>query len=428
MEGLDNNGSNERDGRGSKSTKHSEGVPNPKTTLTVITVTPDDLEKYFPLQSGLFSTMSKAESCKVVALIYIVGNKCRLTQNQFTIFTGDGIYRRNDSLVEMYDAPFELVKLTEEVILTGALDELFSDYCNKKVRVQICPSLGIVNTQWEDSAHSFLSKRGHQVITTFEPEFAPDEHLPDLGDDDDVDPDTRAAFVLAHRQELGLEPKAAEKHIQTQEQGYGEPAYHQQQPIGASQAGYQVQCNYIDRASTETELLKSKIIDLASTAKRGTAMHFLNIGVMADELLRRGVAHDSYEVFIEEQINHLLIEGLHESGNYEANHSIGRGDLTGTEIVEKICARLQTADDITAKLESILSITKHTSNFLMSNQPYKFGDMAIATTHVPSSDEKKEGRKVVSFGDETSKKNDQKTSVLNQGKSVQWSAFKKKEY
>lgn len=427
MEVVDNKGSDGKGGEMTKSTKNSGRSSKSKSTLIVITVTPEDIEKYFPLKSGVFPTMNKAEICKIVSLIYIVGNKCRLTQSQFSVFTGDGIYMQNDNLVEMYDAPFELIKLTEEVILTGSLEELFSDYCRTKVIVQICPSLGIVNTQWEESAHSFLDKRGHQVITTFEPEFAPNDYLPDPGDDDEVDPETRAAFILANRQELGLEPPAEGQTTPTNEQGQGEPMCNYRTPLGSPQGKgndrFQLQNNFIDRAPTEVELLKFRIIDLAHNAKRGTAMHFLNIGVMADELFRRGVTTNSCEVFIEEQVNHLLIEGLHESGNYEATHSIGRGDLTGAEIVEKICTRLQTTDEISAKLESILTVTKHTSNFLMSNQPYKFGDMAVSTTHVPTEEERES--KAVSFGESSTKRD--KKQPTDTGKTIQWSAFKKKD-
>lgn len=435
MEKMDNTRCDDKDPGKSRSTSIQGGIPNSKPTLIVITITPEDLEKYFPLKSGIFSTMSKAESCKLVALIYIVGNKCRLTQSQFRIFTGDGIYKKSDVLVEMYDAPPDLVKLTEEVILTGSMDELFSDYCKQKVLVQICPSLGIVNAQWEESAHLFLSKRGNPVITTFEPEFAPNEYLPDPGDDDDVDPEIRAAFVKAHRLELGLGTSLAVENNPVHDQGQGEPAHHQQQPSDSSSkskkedqsdGGAKLQTNYIVKPSTELELLKSRIIEMSHDAKRGTALHYLNLGVMADELIRRGVAHDSCEAFVEEQVNHLLIEGLHESGNFEATHSIGRGDLTGPEIVDRVCTRLQTTDEISAKLESILSITKHTSNFLMSNQPYKFGDMAIATTYVPQVEENvnEEGKKSVSFSDGT--KNSDQEQPSKQGKTVMWSAFKKK--
>lgn len=435
MDRMDNTRCDDREVGKARGTTVKGGIHSSKPTLIVITITPEDLEKYFPLRSGIFSTLNKAESCKLVALIYIVGNKCRLTPSQLRTFTGDGIYKKNDVLVEMYDAPPSLVKLTEEVILTESLDELFSDYCKQKVLVQICPSLGIVNTQWEESAHSFLSKRGHPVITTFEPEFAPNEYLPDPGDDDDVDPDTRAAFVKAHRLELGLEASLAEDNSPVNDQGQGEPAHHQQQPSDSSskdkkkqQSGDKIksQQNFIDKPPSEVELLKLRIIDMAHDAKRGTALHYLNIGVMADELFRRGVLHESLDVFVEEQVNHLLIEGLHESGNFEATHSLGRGDLTGAEIVDRVCTRLQTTEEISAKLESILSITKHTSNFLMSNQPYKFGDMAIATTYVPQAEgnDKEEGKKAVSFGDDA-KKNDQEQSS-KQGKTVMWSAFKKK--
>lgn len=414
------------DKSGRKDTIH-KGSDRNSSTLIVITITPEDIGKNFPLRGGVFPNLNKVESCKLVSLIYVIGQKCRLTQEQLDIFTGRGVYRKNDKLVEIYDASYEVVKLTEDVIMTGSLNDLFTEYCGKEVLVQICPPLGIVNTQWEAGAHAFLRDCGYEVVLTYEPEFSHREELPDLGDDDEVDPATRAEFIKAQRRELGLDAREDVTLQKEANQGHGQsglvcPIVQQEyNPLPATAGDkHMIQNNFIEGASTESQQLKLRLIELSNTARHGTAMYYLNIDRMADELIRRGLERDSIESFLEEQVNHLLIEGLHESGNYEASHSIGRGDLTGTEIVERICHRLQTTDEISSRLESILAISKHTSNFLMSNQPYKFGDMAVSTTYVPSVEEDNSTPDI-----KTTKKKDQE-STPSSGKTINWSAFKKK--
>lgn len=353
----------------------------------------------FPLESDFFSKAGGETLLIQTAIMLVLAGYegIAIPSDKKRILFGPYVQSKNKEITCIADAPPKYVKLVnslaEEVTMLK-WSKIITKYRNKKTEIVLCPDIADPSVWKEYFNHrvrqleeAMISQASNECYQSAEE----DENQPDLNLDEegrffDQDPiqeipdedlfltDQQIKDALGKKNELpDVQQSSVEPKPQRKKHSSNNPPGCKNCLLLAIDNGHKI--------DMQLARIEERIVELSYRSRPNTFMDLLTSHRFAKLIMQLNVDIES-DTDLEYAVNTIAAEAIVRSGNYQPENAIGRLDMSGEEIVERVIAGLTHKANLDDNVATIMDMQKKIINQMMSNAPPAFGAMNISSTVV----------------------------------------------